>query len=115
MASKSLRLLNSRNPSKAFPILGLGCWQAKAGEVENAVETALKLGYKHIDSAAIYRNEKEVGEGIKRSGVKRDEIWITSKVSIFKFIVQRLDIQLACIRNPAMEQQPLSCPRRSST
>lgn len=51
------------------------------GEVEQAVETALRAGCKHIDAAAIYQNEKEVGEGIKKSGVNRDDIWITSKVS----------------------------------
>lgn len=58
-----------------------GTWQAKAGEVEKAVETALKAGYKHIDCAAIYGNENEVGEGIRASGVNPEDIWITSKVS----------------------------------
>jgi len=80
MASKALRLLNSSNPAKQMPILGFGTWQAKAGEVEQAVETALKAGYKHIDGAAIYGNEQEVGEGIRRSGVNRDDIWLTSKL-----------------------------------
>jgi diketogulonate reductase-like aldo/keto reductase len=57
-----------------------GTWQSKPGEVEQAVETALKHGYKLLDCAAIYGNEAEVGEGIRRSGVKPDDIWITSKV-----------------------------------
>jgi len=63
-----------------IPILGIGTWQAPAGEVERAVEAALKAGYRHVDAAAIYGNEKEVGEGIKRSGVPRSELWVTSKV-----------------------------------
>ncbi|KAF1363715.1 GCY protein [Lizonia empirigonia] len=55
-------------------------WQAKPGEVERAVETALKAGYRHIDCAAIYRNEAEVGEGIRASGVPREDIFITGKL-----------------------------------
>lgn len=54
--------------------------QAAPLEVEIAVETALRCGYRHIDCAAIYRNEVEVGNGIKNSGVKREEIFITSKL-----------------------------------
>lgn len=70
--------LNSRSSAKLRAMLGT--WQAKPGEVEHAVETALKAGYTHIDGAAIYRNEKEVGEGLKASGVDREKIWLTSKV-----------------------------------
>merc|ERR1712225_184543 len=80
MSGKALRLPNSANPAKQMPILGLGTWQGKKHEVGDAVETALKAGYKHIDAAAIYGNEAEVGEGIKKSGVDRDSIWITSKL-----------------------------------
>jgi glycerol 2-dehydrogenase (NADP+) len=58
----------------------IGTWQAPPGEVEDAVATALQEGYRHIDCALIYKNEAEVGEGIKRSGVPRDEIFITSKL-----------------------------------
>ena len=47
-----------------MPLVGLGTWQAKAGEVEAAVGAALKLGYKHIDAAAVYGNEAEVGSAI---------------------------------------------------
>jgi diketogulonate reductase-like aldo/keto reductase len=53
-------------------------WPPK--EVENAVAEALKQGYRHIDCAAIYRNETEVGAGIKKSGVNREEIFITGKL-----------------------------------
>lgn len=68
------------NSGDKIPLLGIGTWQAPAGEVEKAVEAALKAGYRHVDAAAIYGNEKEVGEGIRRSGVDRKEIWVTSKV-----------------------------------
>lgn len=68
------------NTGAQIPVVGFGTWQAKPGEVERAVETALKSGYRHIDCAAIYRNEAEVGDGIRRSGVSRSEIFITGKL-----------------------------------
>ncbi|PWN45750.1 putative GCY1-galactose-induced protein of aldo/keto reductase family [Ceraceosorus guamensis] len=70
------------NGSK-IPSVGLGTWQSKPGEVRDAVAAALKAGYRHIDCAWGYQNEGEVGEGIKLSGVPREEIWITSK--LFEF------------------------------
>ncbi|KAJ9635165.1 hypothetical protein H2199_008651 [Coniosporium tulheliwenetii] len=63
-----------------IPAVGFGTWQAKPTEVERAVEIALRAGYKHIDCAAIYRNETEVGAGIRNSGVDRKDIFITSKL-----------------------------------
>jgi len=58
-----------------------GTWQSKPNEVAHAVEYALKhAGYRHIDGAFAYGNEKEVGQGLKESGVPRDQIFITSKV-----------------------------------
>jgi diketogulonate reductase-like aldo/keto reductase len=68
------------NTGAKIPAVGFGTWQAAPKEVENAVEEALKQGYRHIDCAAIYRNEAEVGAGIKKSGVDRKEIFITSKL-----------------------------------
>ncbi|KAK4087034.1 hypothetical protein Purlil1_8553 [Purpureocillium lilacinum] len=68
------------NTGASIPAVGLGTWQAKPGEVGRAVEHALKSGYRHIDCALIYRNEKEVGDAIKASGVPRSEIFITSKL-----------------------------------
>lgn len=68
------------NSGYSFPVLGLGTWQSKPYEVENAVRVALENGYRHIDAAAIYRNENEVGNGIKASGVDRKEIFVTSKL-----------------------------------
>jgi len=64
-----------------IPQIGLGTWQSKPGEVQTAVSYALKdAGYTHIDAAFAYGNEKEVGEGIRLSGVPREKIFITSKV-----------------------------------
>ncbi|KXS93438.1 hypothetical protein AC579_1908 [Pseudocercospora musae] len=68
------------NTGAKIPAVGFGTWQAAPHEVEKAVEEALKQGYRHIDGAAIYRNEHEVGLGIKKSGVKRDEIFLTGKL-----------------------------------
>lgn len=62
------------NTGAKIPVVGFGTWQAAPHEVEHAVEEALKQGYRHIDCAAIYRNETEVGAGIKKSGIPREEI-----------------------------------------
>jgi diketogulonate reductase-like aldo/keto reductase len=64
-----------------MPVFGLGVFMSKEGlEVESAVETALEAGYRHIDTAAVYGNERGVGRAIRRSGIPRKEIFITSKV-----------------------------------
>ncbi|KAI0823490.1 Aldo/keto reductase [Trametes gibbosa] len=77
MASPTIKL----NTGAEIPLIGLGTWQSKPEEVINAVEYALKdVGYRHIDCAWAYGNEKEVGEGLRRSGVPRSEIFITSKL-----------------------------------
>jgi len=69
------------NSGNEIPVIGLGTWQSKPGEVAEAVAYAIKeVGYRHIDCAWAYGNEKEVGEGIRASGVPRSEIFITSKL-----------------------------------
>lgn len=66
-----------------MPAFGLGTWQAPAGEVGAAVSEAIRIGYRHIDCAAIYGNEAEIGAAVaaaRRDGVGRDQLWITSKL-----------------------------------
>lgn len=70
----------SLNNGLKMPLVGLGTWKSKTGEVAKAVETAIKAGYRHIDCAAVYGNEVEVGAGIKAGGVARDQLFITSKL-----------------------------------
>ncbi|GAA5917844.1 uncharacterized protein JCM6883_005345, partial [Sporobolomyces salmoneus] len=55
-------------------------WQSAPGEVGAAVEVAIKAGIKHLDLAKVYQNQKEVGEGIKKTGAKREDLFITSKL-----------------------------------
>ncbi|NVB38844.1 aldo/keto reductase [Pseudenhygromyxa sp. WMMC2535] len=67
-----------------MPAFGLGTWKSKPKEVSAAVEAAVRMGYRHIDCAAIYANEDEVGEGLRRcfedGVVRREDLWITSKL-----------------------------------
>lgn len=68
------------NTGDKIPAIGLGTWKSSPNEVRRAVSHALTSGYRHIDTAWNYRNEVEVGQGIKDSGVSREDIWITTKL-----------------------------------
>ena len=63
------------------PALGFGTWQLSGAQCEGAVEHALELGYRHLDTAQAYGNEREVGRAIKRSGIERDAIFLTPKIA----------------------------------
>src|SRR6201989_3003315 len=63
-----------------IPAIGLGTWELRGRACARLVEQALKLGYRHIDTAQIYHNEREVGEGLRASGVGRANVFITTKV-----------------------------------
>lgn len=64
-----------------IPVLGLGVWQLAEGvEAEQAVEWALEAGYRHIDTASVYHNERSVGAALRRSGVPREEVFVTTKL-----------------------------------
>ncbi|KAH7235155.1 NADP-dependent oxidoreductase domain-containing protein [Fusarium solani] len=68
------------NTGDEIPAVGLGTWRSNPQQVSTAVETALRAGYRHIDTALAYGNEREVGIGIRASGVPREDIWVTSKL-----------------------------------
>ena len=69
------------NNGVSIPVLGFGTWKAENGEVAyQAVLEALKAGYRHIDTAAIYKNEESVGRAIRDSGIPRQEIFVTTKL-----------------------------------
>ncbi|CAO0801250.1 unnamed protein product [Mucor circinelloides] len=68
------------NTGAEMPLVGLGTWLSKPDEVRKAVKYALETGYRHLDCAYVYRNEDEVGQGIRESGVPRSEIFVTSKL-----------------------------------
>lgn len=69
------------NNGISIPVLGFGTWKAESGEVAyQAVLEALKAGYRHIDTATIYRNEESVGRAIRDSGIPRQEIFVTTKL-----------------------------------
>ena len=68
------------NNGVEMPALGFGVFQSPPAETADAVETALNVGYRHIDTAAAYNNERQVGEGIRRSGLDRADLFIETKV-----------------------------------
>jgi len=68
------------NDGHQMPQIGLGVWQSKDGDEIKAVEWALEQGYRHIDTAAIYKNEEGVGQGLKNAGLSREEVFVTTKL-----------------------------------
>lgn len=78
-----------------MPILGLGVYGMHGEEAERAVTRALELGYRHIDTAALYRNEREVGRAIRASGIPRNEIFVTTKIYPTNFLWTRAAFQIS--------------------
>lgn len=68
-----------------IPLLGFGTWQLEPADARRMVAEALRIGYRHIDTAWIYKNEAAVGDGIRESGVPRDQIWLTTKIWVAHF------------------------------
>jgi diketogulonate reductase-like aldo/keto reductase len=72
------------------PTVAIGVFEVDPEETEETVADALAAGYRHVDTAAAYGNEEQVGRGIARSGVDRDDIWVTTKVWLDDFPPERL-------------------------
>ncbi len=72
--------LLSMNDGRSIPQLGLGVYKIPDDEAAAAVGHALEVGYRHVDTAALYRNERGVGRGIRESGIDRDDVFVTTKV-----------------------------------
>jgi diketogulonate reductase-like aldo/keto reductase len=74
-----------------IPLLGLGTWELRGRTCARIVEQALRLGYRHIDTAQLYENEREVGEGLRASGVRRDDVFVVTKIWPTHFSPPELD------------------------
>ena len=74
-----------------IPLVGLGTWDLRGRTCARVVEQSLRLGYRHVDTAEMYDNEREVGEGLRASGVKRDQVFITTKVWPSHFVPRELE------------------------
>jgi 2,5-diketo-D-gluconate reductase A len=68
------------SPGVAMPMVGFGTWQLQGQQAYNAVRDALEVGYRHIDTATMYRNEAEVGRAIRDSGLDRADVFVTTKL-----------------------------------
>ena len=94
--SKSLELPRhfQLNNGREIPSVGLGTFQSEANNdrVRDVVSNALKHGYRHIDTAADYGNEKQVGEGIRDSGVLREDMFVTTKLWVMQVCCDSLQI-----------------------
>jgi diketogulonate reductase-like aldo/keto reductase len=68
------------DPGGLMPLVGLGTWQMTGARCQAAVRSALEVGYRHIDTATVYRNERDVGRAVRDSGVPREQVFITTKL-----------------------------------
>jgi len=81
MANLNIQSTVKLNNDVRMPILGLGVYQSPPGRVtRNAVNFALRVGYRHVDTARIYGNEADVGEAVRESGVPRGDLFVTTKL-----------------------------------
>ena len=77
--SRTMTTMLKLNTGAEIPAIGFGTWQDKETQ-EDAVLEAIKAGYRHIDTARIYGTESAVGSAIKKSGIPRDQLYITTKL-----------------------------------
>lgn len=97
-----------------IPAIGLGTWELSGRTCARVVEQALRLGYRHIDTAQVYDNEREVGDGLRASGVRRDDVFVTTKVWTNHFAPHDLERSvkesLVRLRLPAVDLVLLHWP-----
>lgn len=97
-----------------IPALGLGTWELSGRTCARVVEQALRLGYRHVDTAQVYDNEREVGDAVRASGVRRDDVFITTKVWTNHFAPNDLERSvkesLARLRLPSVDLLLLHWP-----
>jgi 2,5-diketo-D-gluconate reductase B len=74
-----------------IPLIGLGTWDLRGRACARLTEQALRLGYRHVDTAEMYDNEREVGEGLHASGIKRDDVFVTTKIWPSHFAPRELE------------------------
>ena len=98
-----------------IPVLGLGTWQVKNEIASNVMLHALQAGYRHIDTAAAYENEEGVGEGIRKSGIPRSEIFITSKIPAeyksYEIAKRTIDESLSYLKTDYIDLMLIHAPR----
>jgi diketogulonate reductase-like aldo/keto reductase len=85
IASESVELASSAK----MPILGLGTWQLRGSSAVDSVLRALEVGYRHIDTATVYGNEEQVGQAAAESGLRREDIFVTTKLGSTPVTSQR--------------------------
>ena len=111
MFNKSMKL----NNGVVIPQLALGTWLIDDDKVTDAVKSALQMGYRHIDTAQAYGNERGVGEGVRQSGIPRDEIFITSKVAAehksYESAAKSIDDTLKLMRMDYLDMMIIHSPQ----
>lgn len=111
MFNKSMKL----NNGVVIPQLALGTWLIDDEKVTDAVKSALQMGYRHIDTAKAYGNERGVGEGVRQSGIPRDEIFITSKVAAehksYESAAKSIDDTLALMKMDYLDMMIIHSPQ----
>lgn len=98
-----------------IPKIGLVTWLIPDGEAAQAVRDAVEMGYRHIDTAQAYGNERGVGEGVRTCGVPREEIFVTSKVAAehktYESVAKSIDESLAKLGMDYMDLMIIHCPQ----
>ncbi len=83
--------LSMKIDGQSIPLVGLGTYGMTGRSGINGIIDAIDIGYRHFDTAQMYRNEREVGEGIRQSGISREEVFITTKISAYNLEPEAID------------------------